>query len=142
MAEVSHWNGDGGSPTDMIRVGDRQRSGVANHNLDLDDASLEAARQIQTLFKDRRCDFTDYVGRPWEGTSDNCAGTTVAWGMKTPAYRHSRSGLGTGLANIVYADGHAKGAQFSRLGASSYLPRLPADIAAKCGPGNTIAQCQ
>ena len=142
MGEVAHWNGDGGTPSDFLRVGDRQRNGTNNWNLDIDDTSLAAAQQIQTVFKDKRCDFTDYKGRPWEGTSDNCAGTTVAWGMKTPAYRHSRNGLGTGIANLVFADGHVKGTQFSRLGASSYLPRLPADIAAKCGPGNSIAQCQ
>ncbi len=142
MGEAAHWNGNGGTPTDFIRVGDLQRSGVNNSNLNLDDTSLAAAQQVQTVFKNKLCDFTDYKGRPWEGTSDNCAGTTVAWGMKTPAYRHSRNGLGSGIANIVFADGHVKGVQFSRLGASSYLPRLPAAIAAKCGPGNSIAQCQ
>ncbi|GAB4454732.1 MAG: hypothetical protein OHK0029_09740 [Armatimonadaceae bacterium] len=142
MADTCHWV-DGGTPTDFLRVGDRQRGGNAGPNVDLAADSLAAAQQLQIMFKTPSCDFTDYTGRPWEGTSDNCApGVTANWGMKVPAYRHTRNGLGTGNANVVWADGHAKNVQFSRLGASNYLPTLPQNIAAVCGPNNTIAQCQ
>jgi prepilin-type N-terminal cleavage/methylation domain-containing protein/prepilin-type processing-associated H-X9-DG protein len=142
MADTCHWT-DGGSPTDFLRVGDRQRGGLAGPNLDLAADSLAAARQLQIMFKTPSCDFTDYTGRPWEGTSDNCApGVTANWGMKVPAYRHVRNGLGSGIANVVWADGHAKSVQFSRLGASNYLPTLPDNLAQICGPNNTIAQCQ
>jgi prepilin-type N-terminal cleavage/methylation domain-containing protein/prepilin-type processing-associated H-X9-DG protein len=137
VGDVAHWTG-GGSPTDYLRVGDAARGGRAGANIPDPADSLAAARKMQRIFKDRVCDFTDYSGMPWTGDSDTCA----PWGMKTPAYRHSRNGLGSGIANIVYADGHAKATPFGRLGASNYLPTLPDAIANRCGPNNTIADCQ
>ena len=142
MSDTSHWTG-GGSPTDLLRV---QTGGGANSygnaNLALPAGSVLAAKQLQRIFKSKTCDFTDYTGKPWEGTSDNCAdGVTASWGMKTPGYRHSRNGLGSGLANLVFADGHAKAVRFGAIGASTYDPLASSDIAAKCGPSNSIADC-
>jgi prepilin-type N-terminal cleavage/methylation domain-containing protein/prepilin-type processing-associated H-X9-DG protein len=141
VADTSHWI-DGGSGTDFLRVGDAQRGGRAGANVPFGADTIQAARTLQTLFKTPACDFTDYRGTPWDGSTDNCAGTTSSWGMKVPAYRHTRNGLGTGFANIVFADGHVKARRFGNLGASDYLPALPLDIAGRCGPNNTIAQCQ
>ena len=141
MAETSHWTA-GGSPSDMLRVGDTQRGSTENPNVPFAAESIDAAKTLQTLFKTPACDFTDYTGTPWDGSTDNCAGTTSSWGMKTPAYRHTRSGLGSGFANMVFADGHAKNRRFGQLGASNYDPLLPDDIAAKCGPNNSVTDCQ
>ena len=141
MGETCHWI-DGGSGTDFLRVGDTQRGGGGGPNLNLDASSLQAAQQLQTLFKTKDCDYTDYTGTPWDGSTDNCAGTTVGWGMKVPAYRHNRSGKGSGLANIVFADGHAKAVRWGNFGASTYLPTLPDNLASVCGPSNSIADCK
>ncbi|MDX1932290.1 MAG: DUF1559 domain-containing protein [Capsulimonadales bacterium] len=146
MADVSHWAG-GGTGTDMVRVGDRARNPNAiNDNIVAPLGSLAAAKSLMAIFKQADCDFTDYSGFPWEGGSGVCTPSNgepaIAWAMKSPAYRHTRNGLGTGFANVVWADGHAKTVRFGRLGASNYDPTLPANLATICGPNNTIAQCQ
>jgi prepilin-type N-terminal cleavage/methylation domain-containing protein/prepilin-type processing-associated H-X9-DG protein len=138
MADVCHWT-QGGSPTDMLRL---LTGGFDNSNIEQQAGTLAAAMTLQTLFKTPACDYTDYSGTPWDGSTDHCAGTVATWGMKVPAYRHSRNGLGSGFANIVFADGHSKARRWGQLGASNYDALMPADIAAKCGPSNSITDCQ
>ncbi len=47
------------------------------------------------------------------------------WRCKGPSYRHMKNGTNSGIANLVYSDGHAKGIGFGRLKAGNYMPRLP-----------------
>ena len=70
-------------------------------------------------------DETDFTGDFWPygeaGTSCTDGGTVCS---KYPAFRHSRSGKKTGIANMVFADGHAKGIHWGKLDQSNWYPRL------------------
>jgi prepilin-type N-terminal cleavage/methylation domain-containing protein/prepilin-type processing-associated H-X9-DG protein len=139
ISEISSWNNQNGNlalryeaPTDMIRV-------MTNGDYNVNESSSAAAKIVQRLFKDRLCDQTDYDKTPWETAGAMCDGN--AWAMKVPAFRHNRSGQGSGGANVVYADGHAKNVRWGSLGASNYLPTIDDTIANACGPSSTIAQC-
>lgn len=54
-------------------------------------------------------DYTDFRN-DWccSCPNDMAGGVTSRWGCKYPAFRHSRSGNKSGLANMAFADGHAK----------------------------------
>jgi prepilin-type N-terminal cleavage/methylation domain-containing protein/prepilin-type processing-associated H-X9-DG protein len=136
MSEINKIVFDWGDvvPLDMIRVG------VDGNSAGLDPSSLQAARFVQDFFKNN--DLTSFRGIPWQNGAlpDNCP--LGGWACKAPSFRHTRSGDKSGFANMVFADGHAKSIRFGNMGASNYLPTLSDDIAAKCGPTNTVAQCQ
>ncbi|MDX1932293.1 MAG: DUF1559 domain-containing protein [Capsulimonadales bacterium] len=152
IMDSNKWRNDGATdtpgyetPTDIIRVG-LNINGVNGNNGDvpLDESSNAAAKWMQNYFKNPQCDMTDYHGYPWSDLSP-CAtygGANAGWANKYPAFRHHRTGLGSGFANFAFADGHAKAFRFGSLGAANYLPLLSDTTAAVCGPGNTIAQCE
>lgn len=55
-------------------------------------------------------DYTDFKN-DWCCTcpnDNNLSGVTSQWGCKYPAFRHSRDGQKSGLANMCFTDGHAK----------------------------------
>jgi prepilin-type N-terminal cleavage/methylation domain-containing protein/prepilin-type processing-associated H-X9-DG protein len=61
-------------------------------------------------------DFTDLEVLPW-----NC---DPSWSCKGPDYRHSRNGVNTGIANMVFCDGHAKGMKFGQMTLQNVFPDL------------------
>ena len=68
-------------------------------------------------------DMTDL--RP--GTDPCPASIAINWNgapaaCKMISYRHSRSGVNSGIANMVYTDGHAKGARFGTLKPHNFFP--------------------
>lgn len=62
-----------------------------------------------------RQDYTDYRGV--------CPNPGL-YGCKGPAYRHGRTGPGTGTANVIYCDGHAAGVPFGALTVENIFPQL------------------
>ena len=146
--DSNKWRNDGAldtpgyeTPTDIIRI---MVNGDQMGDIPLSESSSAAAKWVQNYFKNKDCDFSDYHGYPWSDLSPcaNYGGVSGAWANKYPAFRHHRSGLGSGLANVAFSDGHAKAIRWGALGASNYLPKIGDDIAAKCGPSNTIADCE
>lgn len=115
-------DGNGDTGTDFIRVGvPGGGGGDVNGPRDCTDAGQIACRWYSLQSK---CfDYTNY-----ENTlkDPNIAG----WRMKQPAYRHGRAGVGTGVANVLYADGHAKGVPYGRLTPRAWLPQLSDTAAA------------
>ena len=102
--------------TDFIRV---QQPGDFSD----DEASLAAARDVNKWFKMN--DWTDLKADP-----NACP--TGGWTCKYPSFRHNRSGKFTGIANVLFCDGHVKAEKWGQMSARNYLPMLPDDIAAKC----------
>jgi len=45
-----------------------------------------------------------------------------AWQCKYPAFRHSRTGLKAGFANMTFADGHAKSIRYGSLDFDNFMP--------------------
>lgn len=111
-------------PTDLVRMGG---------DVSYDPTSENAAKWYAAAMKCKKYDNTDVGGRNW-GECDAPAGGT-GWQCKYPAFRHNRTGQGSGSANIVFADGHAKSMQFGKLGAQSWLPALSDELAQKYGDG-------
>jgi prepilin-type N-terminal cleavage/methylation domain-containing protein/prepilin-type processing-associated H-X9-DG protein len=113
--------GNADTGTDFIRVGiPNGGGGDINGPRDCSDAGQRACRWY--ALQNKCYDYTNFhqvFGDP------NLAG----WRQKQPAFRHARSGVGTGVANIVYADGHAKGVVFGRLTPRAWLPQLSDQMA-------------
>ena len=102
--------------TDFIRV-------EPGGDVDTDETSLKAAQFVNKWF--RQYDWTDLQADP-----NACA--TGGWTCKYPSFRHNRSGQKTGMANVVFADGHTKPMRWGQMSAKNYLPMLPDDLAQKC----------
>jgi len=64
-------------------------------------------------------DYTDATW--WTPPSSQCPGGT--WSCKFPAYRHNRTGLKSGYANMVFADGHAHAQRYGSLDFDNLMPR-------------------
>jgi prepilin-type N-terminal cleavage/methylation domain-containing protein/prepilin-type processing-associated H-X9-DG protein len=107
-------NGTGDSPTDFIRVG-APNGGDIKGPRDCSDASQAACRWYALQSK-----CFDYTNHENTIKDPNITG----WRFKHPAYRHTKAGPGTGSANVLYADGHAKAAMFGRVTPRSWLPQL------------------
>jgi prepilin-type processing-associated H-X9-DG protein len=60
-------------------------------------------------------DFTDYRG--------HCPYPDI-YGCKGPAYRHSRHGPRSGIADMVFCDGHAKGMPIGSIHVGNVFPGL------------------
>ena len=54
--------------------------------------------------------------------SDGFDPTTDGWAAKYPAFRHSRNGKQTGLANFAFVDGHAKATHYGTSKAANWFP--------------------
>lgn len=109
-------DGNADTGTDFIRVGiPGGGGGDINGPRDCADAAQKACRWY--ALQSKCYDYTDF-----ENTikDPNIAG----WRQKQIAFRHSKAGVGTGLGNIVYADGHAKAVQFGRVTPRAWLPQL------------------
>jgi prepilin-type N-terminal cleavage/methylation domain-containing protein/prepilin-type processing-associated H-X9-DG protein len=140
--DSNKWRNDGATdtpgyetPTDIVRV-------MSGGDINVSESSGDAADWVQHYFKTKECDFTDYHGYPWADLSPCGAyGVGGGWANKYPAFRHNRSGQGSGLANVTFGDGHAKAVRWGNLGASNYLPLISDDIASKCGPSNSVDEC-
>lgn len=61
-------------------------------------------------------DYTEVREFPWS--------YSPAWTNKAPAFRHSRTGPRTGIANVVFCDGHVKAMPFGKLKLNNILPSL------------------
>ena len=53
----------------------------------------------------------------------------TGWRQKQLAFRHTRNGFRSGSANVVYADGHAKGVIYGNVYPRNWLPQLSDDVA-------------
>jgi prepilin-type N-terminal cleavage/methylation domain-containing protein/prepilin-type processing-associated H-X9-DG protein len=85
-----------------------------------DDATVTTIKNWMKTY-----DETDFTGDFWPyGEAGNTCtdGNTVC--SKYPAFRHSRAGLKTGSANMVFADGHAKAVRWGSLDQSNWYPNL------------------
>jgi prepilin-type N-terminal cleavage/methylation domain-containing protein/prepilin-type processing-associated H-X9-DG protein len=107
-------NGDGDTGTDFIRVG-APGGGDIKGPRDCSDGGQVACRWY--ALQNKCYDYTNF-----ENTikDPNIAG----WRQKQLAFRHSKSGVGTGMVNVLYADGHAKAVQFGRITPRAWLPEL------------------
>jgi len=63
-------------------------------------------------------DYTDATW--WNPPSSQCPGGT--WSCKFPAFRHNRTGLKSGFANMVFADGHAHAQRYGSLDFDNLMP--------------------
>jgi prepilin-type N-terminal cleavage/methylation domain-containing protein/prepilin-type processing-associated H-X9-DG protein len=102
--------------TDFIRVGiPGGGGGDINGPRDCSDAGQIACKWYGLQSK---CyDYTNY-----ENTIKNPE--LAGWRHKQVAFRHSKNGIGTGRANVIYADGHTKSVGFGGVGARAWLPQL------------------
>jgi len=110
---------DGGfnqTPTDLVSI---NTNGSQYNDVPLDESS-ELANQWYN--RNYQCVSNDV-------TDDKIDPNTFAWKCKYMKFRHNRSGRGTGLANVVFADGHAKAVRFGNVSGKNWLPTLPGDIA-------------
>lgn len=66
-------------------------------------------------------DYTDATfWEPGKGVQQ-CPGTGL-WSCKFPAFRHSRTGLRSGMANMSFSDGHAKAVRYGALDFDNLMP--------------------
>ncbi|HZP84447.1 MAG TPA: hypothetical protein VFB21_22625, partial [Chthonomonadaceae bacterium] len=70
-------------------------------------------------------DYTDFTN-DWccSCPDDTAGGVSSRWGCKYPAFRHSRSGPKSGLANMAFADGHAKAVRWGTQTPANWFPLL------------------
>jgi prepilin-type N-terminal cleavage/methylation domain-containing protein/prepilin-type processing-associated H-X9-DG protein len=108
--------------TDLVRMGG---------DIPLDPSSEDAARWYRDNMRCVTQDFTDWAATPYG--SDCPLGD---WSCKYPAFRHNRSGRGSGNANVTFADGHVKAVRWGTLSAGNWLPQLSDDLAARYAPSN------
>ncbi len=109
-------DGDGDCPTDMIRVGTTlTENGDIKGPRDCSDPGTIACNWF--ALQSKCYDYTNY-----ENTLKDP--NVTGWRFKQPAYRHARSGVGKGNANVLYADGHAKSVPFGGMRARNFLPTL------------------
>ncbi len=117
-ARVALPDGTADTPTDMIRVGVAPGGGDGG---DIDgprDCSDTGMKACNWYALQSKCyDYTQY-----ENTFQDPSIT--GWRFKQPAYRHARNGVGTGFANVLYADGHAKAVRHGRVTPRNWLPQL------------------
>jgi len=59
------------------------------------------------------------IAYPWPGNGNGS-------GCKELSFRHSRTGINTGIANCVFTDGHVKGMKFNSMKVSNWFPHLTA----------------
>lgn len=89
----------------------------------------------------RDCSDSGQIACRWYALQNKCYDYTnfentikdpniTGWRQKQLAFRHSKAGVGTGSANVVYADGHAKAVQFGRITPRAWLPELSDGVAA------------
>jgi len=73
----------------------------------------------------KRFDETDFTGDFWPyGEAGNTCTDGAVICSKYPAFRHSRAGNKTGVANMVFSDGHAKGMHWGSLDQSNWYNTL------------------
>jgi len=107
--------------TDFIRVQEGTADAFyAPQPGDGGESGVFAAKQVCIYTKHR--DWTSFKDDPF-----NCP--DGAWSCKHPAFRHSRTGNFSGLANVAFGDGHAKAVRWSSLGPKNWLPLLSDDLA-------------
>lgn len=115
-------DGNADTGTDFIRVGiPGGGGGDINGPRDCTDAGQTACRWY--ALQSKCFDYTNF-----ENTIKDP--NITGWRQKQLAFRHSKNGVGTGLANVVYADGHAKAVQFGRITPRAWLPQLDDNAAA------------
>lgn len=107
-------NGDGDTGTDFIRVG-APGGGDIKGPRDCSDANQIACRWY--ALQNKCYDYTNF-----ENTIKDP--NITGWRQKQLAFRHSKGGVGTGSANVLYADGHAKAVMFGRITPRAWLPQL------------------
>ena len=117
------WAGSfGDPPTDWVRpcaAGGDDPVDCSAGDLNTPDTSDSAVQFYSSWLATQ--DYTDGVlDYPW----NPCVGNGKPWGCKYPAFRHSRSGQKTGLANMIYADGHAKATRWGSLKPLNFFPTL------------------
>ncbi len=68
-------------------------------------------------------DYTD-INAAWDpnASANPCPGTGL-WSCKFPAFRHNRTGLKSGFANMSFADGHAHAQRYGSLDFDNFMPQ-------------------
>ncbi len=116
---VMFGDGSADTGTDFVRIGVGGSGGDVNGDRDCG----TDARACQWYALQGKC--YDYTNFEKTIKDPNITG----WRQKQLAFRHNRSGFKTGIANIVYADGHAKGATYGSVTARHWLPQLSDEAA-------------
>jgi len=127
------------SPADLIAFGESWKPYFAD-GYDQTPTDLVSVNLNGTQYNDEPLDESSELANQWYNRNYQCASndvtddkidpTTFAWKCKYLKFRHSRSGRGTGGANIAFADGHAKAMRFGSISGKNWLPTLPDGIAA------------
>lgn len=108
---VKTWNGREwrDPPTDWIRP---------KVDLNLANESPAAVNWYRTYLTDKKFDYTEMAPVvPWQCPNG-------AWMCKGPGWRHNRTGLGSGNANMLFVDGHVKTFQYGKLTVENFFPHL------------------
>jgi len=106
--------GEAQVPTDWVRQGFGS-DGTPN-------TALDSREQAKWFTRYSKCVKWDYTGTAYD--PESCPNGGGSWSCKYPAFRHSRTGQGTGMANFVFADGHAKATRWGTLHAGNWLPGI------------------
>jgi prepilin-type N-terminal cleavage/methylation domain-containing protein/prepilin-type processing-associated H-X9-DG protein len=92
---------------------------------------VTAACRVRAFFRNPTHDYTDF-----RGDMDTAQCPRGAWACKSPAYRHFRTGLGSGFANMTFADGHSKAVRWGQSDYNNLIPNTtvdPAAVTTTCG---------
>lgn len=111
--------------TDFVRAG----TDLPADQIDNSPSSEKAARWFDNY--NRNADITDALANGVTPVSCPDQGNGFSsgdWSCKYPAYRHNRTGVKTGFANMTFADGHSKAVRHGSLKPGAWLPQLPDEL--------------
>ncbi len=97
-------------PADTVFSADANKWRAAGWGIAYQGTGTDFLRDMDTGFEKHTDDCVKFV-KDWLQNKDYTDGFDVAtdgWAGKYPAFRHSRNGQKSGLANMVFVDGHAK----------------------------------
>ena len=113
---VSFPDGTSDCGTDFIRVGiPGGGDGDIKGPRDCSDSGTIACNFF--ALQDKCYDYTNF-----ENTIKDP--NITGWRQKQIAFRHAKNGVGSGIGNVLYADGHAKGVKFGQITPKAWLPQL------------------
>jgi len=129
------------SPSDLIAFGESWKPFFATQGgYNQTPTDLVSLNNDDPQYNDVKLDENSEEGNQWFNKTYQCAlydvtddkidPTVFNWKCKYLKFRHARAGRGSGVANISFADGHAKAVRFGNISGKNWLPTLPEDIAA------------
>ena len=123
-------------PADLVAFGETSKPWFQGRNYDDTGTDFVSVRS-DNLGSDVNLDETGEPANQWYNRNYQCKSNDISdkaidpnnygWKSKYLKFRHSRSGAGTGNANIAFADGHAKAIRFGQLSGKNWLPLLNSD---------------